>query len=363
MTYFQNIHSLAELKKQYRMLALANHPDKGGSTEIMQQINAEFTRLHALWKDDTSASDSASGYENDYAGATAEEYADYVYNEYRWTGSNYKGQRVPEVVELLRRWLKETYPRYKFSVRRPDYNSIHISLMQADFEAFTKESGVKTYADINHYHIDSETDLTDRAREVMKNVCAFVQSYNFDDSDPMTDYFHTNFYLSLSVGTYKKPYRTSLPKLQCRKDDEPPVFKHPEGPAHKAIRQALDGARFGFYDSRRAHGRMVLGTDSFRSDGKTSFWPKDYSSAKTAQKRIDKLSAAGIRCRLTGYNGGHIEFLGYTDQTRETLENEREEYITAYQKWQAAQHTTNVSIKPSAEPNKVRAMPRRENEE
>ena len=182
MTYFQNIHSLAELKKQYRTLALDNHPDKGGSTEIMQQINAEFTRLYAVWKDDTTVSATASGYESDYAGATAEEYADYVYNEYRWTGSNYKGQHAPEVVELVRTWLKETYPRYKFSVRRPDYNSIHISLMQADFEAFTAASGVKTYADINHYHIDSETDLTERAREVMTNVCAFVQSYNFDDS-------------------------------------------------------------------------------------------------------------------------------------------------------------------------------------
>ncbi len=174
----------------------------------------------------------------------------------------------------------------------------------------------------------------------MQNVCAFVQSYNFDDSDPMTDYFHTNFYLSLSIGTYKRPYRTSLSKLQCCKGDEQPEFKHPEGPAHKAIRQALGGARFGFYDSRRADGRMVLGTDSFRSDGKTSFWPKDYSSAKTAQKRIDKLTAAGIRCRLTGYNGDHIEFLGYTDSTRVALEKEREEYIAAYRKWQAAQQTT-----------------------
>ena len=341
MTYFQNIHSLAELKKQYRALAIANHPDKGGSTEIMQQINAEFTRLHALWKDDTSASDSASGYENDYAGATAEEYADYVYNEYRWTGSNYKGQRAPEVVELLRQWLKETYPRYKFSVRRTNYDSIHIALMQADFEAFTKESGVKTFVDLNHFYIDEETQLTERAREVMKNVYAFVQSYNFDNSDPMTDYFCKNFYLYLSVGTYKKPYQTVLPKLRCCKGDEQPVFKHPEGPAHKAIRQALDGARFGFYDSRRANGRMLLGTDSFRSDGTMSFWPKDYSSAKTAQKRIDKLTAVGIRCRLTGYNGGHIEFLDYTEETRKILEQEREEYIAAYRKWQEAQQTKN----------------------
>lgn len=339
MTYFQNIHSLAELKKQYRTLALANHPDKGGSTEVMQRINAEFARLYDIWKDDTSVSAGASGYEGDYAGATAQQYADYVYNEYRWTGSNYKGQHAPEVVELVRQWLKKTYPRYKFSVRRPDYNSICISLLQADFEAFTAASGVKTYADINHYRIDSETDLTERAREVMTNVCAFVQSYNFDDSDPMTDYFHTNFYLNLSIGTYKKPYRTSLPRLRCRRGDEPPVFKHPEGPAHKAIRQALDGARFGFFGSRRAAGRMVLGTNSFRPDGKTSFWPKDYSSAKTAQKRIDKLLAAGIRCRLTGYNGGHIEFLGYTDSTRVVLEKERAEYIAAYRKWKEEQQT------------------------
>ena len=347
MTYFQNVHSLAELKKQYRALAIQHHPDKGGSTETMQQINAEFARLYAVWKNDTTVSAAASGYESDYTGATAEEYANSVYNEYRWTGSNYKGQHAPEIVELVRNWLKETYPRYKFSVRRENYNSIYITLMQADFEAFTEESGVKTYVDINPYHIEAETDLTERTREVMKNVCAFVQSYNFDDSDPMTDYYHTNFYLHLSVGTYKRPYRTALPKLRCRKGDEPSVFKHPEGPAHKAIRQALDGARFVFFDSRKISDRMVLGTDSFRSDGKTSFWPKQYSSAKTAQKRIDKLLAAGIRCNLKGSNGEVIEFLGYTDQTRVALETERAEYIAAYRKWQQTQRTHNDKIQQS----------------
>ena len=69
----------------------------------------------------------------------------------------------------------------------------------------------------------------------MKNVCDFVMSYNFDDSDPMTDYFCTNFYLHLGVGTYKKPYKVELPKLDC-KGKKPEVFKHPEGAAHKAIR-------------------------------------------------------------------------------------------------------------------------------
>lgn len=334
MAYFQNIRSLSELKKQYRTLALINHPDKGGDTGIMQQINAEFERLYSIWKDDTSLSPDAMGYESDYSGATAKEYTDYVWNEYRWRGSNYAGHHAPEVVELICQWLKETYPRYKFSVRRENYHSIYISLTQADFEAFTKDSGITTYVDINHYNIDKEKKLTDRAREVMENVCAFVQSYNFDDSDPMTDYYHTNFYLNLSIGTYRKPYKRELPKLRCRKGDEPPAFKYPEGETHKAIRRALNGARFAFYDSSGHEGRMLLGTDSFDSEGKTYFWPNNYSSAKTAQKRIDKLLAAGIQCRLTGYNGGCIEFLGYMPDTQTALEKECEEYTAAYKKWQ-----------------------------
>ena len=51
MTYFQNIHSLADLKKEYRRLALQHHPDKGGDTAIMQWVNTEFGRLFDIWKD------------------------------------------------------------------------------------------------------------------------------------------------------------------------------------------------------------------------------------------------------------------------------------------------------------------------
>ena len=123
MAYFKNIHSLAELKKEYRRLALENHPDKGGSTEVMQQINVEFERLHEIWKDDTTVSANASGYENDYAGASAKEYTDFVYNEYRWKDRNYQGQHTPEIVELVRNWIKETIP----SIGSP-YQGITITL-------------------------------------------------------------------------------------------------------------------------------------------------------------------------------------------------------------------------------------------
>ena len=65
MAYFKNINSLAELKKEYRRLALENHPDRGGNNEVMQQINSEFEHFHEIWKNDTTVSAYASGYEND----------------------------------------------------------------------------------------------------------------------------------------------------------------------------------------------------------------------------------------------------------------------------------------------------------
>lgn len=122
MTYFQNIHSLAELKKEYRRLAMLHHPDKGGDTALMQQVNTEFGKLFEVWKDKPCVSTTPTGYEHDFQDATAKEYTEYVYNEYRWKGRNYNGQSAPEITELVRAWLKETYPRYTFSVRRDGYN-------------------------------------------------------------------------------------------------------------------------------------------------------------------------------------------------------------------------------------------------
>lgn len=52
---------------------------------------------------------------------------------------------------------------------------------------------------------------------------------------------------------------------------------------------------------------------------------------------MDKLEKAGIRCKLTGYNGGCIVFLGYTPETEAQLEKERKEVIIAHQAWQAKQ--------------------------
>lgn len=45
MTYFNNPQNLQELRQQYYKLALQHHPDRGGSTEAMQDINNEYEDL------------------------------------------------------------------------------------------------------------------------------------------------------------------------------------------------------------------------------------------------------------------------------------------------------------------------------
>lgn len=51
MGYFTKVSCIEELKRQYYNLALQYHPDRGGSKEQMQAINAEYEKLFARYKD------------------------------------------------------------------------------------------------------------------------------------------------------------------------------------------------------------------------------------------------------------------------------------------------------------------------
>ena len=51
-TYFKDVQTLDELRKQYRDLLKKYHPDnENGSVEITQEINAEYERLFKILKD------------------------------------------------------------------------------------------------------------------------------------------------------------------------------------------------------------------------------------------------------------------------------------------------------------------------
>ena len=52
MTYFKNVNTLEELRKQYKELLKQFHPDNpNGSTEATQAINAEYDKLFKVLRD------------------------------------------------------------------------------------------------------------------------------------------------------------------------------------------------------------------------------------------------------------------------------------------------------------------------
>lgn len=75
--------TLEELKAMYKKLAMQNHPDCGGSTEAMQEINAEYETLFSRLK-------------NTHRNANGEQY----------TAANDNGETAADFVEIIDKLVK-----------------------------------------------------------------------------------------------------------------------------------------------------------------------------------------------------------------------------------------------------------------
>lgn len=63
-TYFENISTLEELRKQYKELLKLHHPDNGGNLETMQEINTEYDRLFKVLKNQHENGNAGQGSTN-----------------------------------------------------------------------------------------------------------------------------------------------------------------------------------------------------------------------------------------------------------------------------------------------------------
>lgn len=219
--YFKNVKSFGDLKKQYKELLKKNHPDNGGDLEAMKEINVEFDALFPIWKNrkEENAGDSSN--------ETADGVRSQFYTEFGWEGSNHSWNRsLKEVAQIVRAYVKEKYPTYRFSVRT-SYASmcqeLHVELKESPIEVY-KTADELTDDDKNeflrkamrndHWHLDCWYDeefkaeynriteehgdfykiLNEATKAVIEDVDSFVKSYNYQDCDGMIDYFHVDFY-------------------------------------------------------------------------------------------------------------------------------------------------------------------------
>lgn len=221
--YFKSVKSYDDLKNQYKKLLKENHPDNGGDLEVMKEINVQYDALFQIWKNKKEAETGEEIKE------TADSTRTQFYTMFGWEGSNHDWNRsLKEVAQIVRAYVKEKYPTYKFSVRT-SYASmcqeLHVTLKESpveiyktfeelnndDFQEISKrlfmwdynaenrinflnasaEEKKKTIEESNSKYAHILNDVT---RAVIEDVDAFVKSYNYEDCDGMIDYFHVDVY-------------------------------------------------------------------------------------------------------------------------------------------------------------------------
>lgn len=222
MKYFKSVKSFEDLKNQFKKLARENHPDAGGNADTMKEINCEYDALFPIWKDRHNTAEP-----NNQTTETAESTRRRFYTEFGWEGSNHNWDRsLKEVAQIVRAYVKEKYPTYKFSVRT-SYASmcqeLHVDLKESPvgiykaYEDMTDDEKLEVLRKLERNNIWNPTSWTDAemkevfestwenkgnfykclneiTKSVIKDVDAFVRSYNYQDCDGMIDYFHVDFY-------------------------------------------------------------------------------------------------------------------------------------------------------------------------
>lgn len=172
----------------------------------------------------------------------------YNYTQGAWEGINYdKHLELKEIAKIIKKELKRIYPDFNFSLTSELYSggqALHIYLMSGTRSVYESYENALQYAyeinaiyetdngltdydiqlnndkkkylkkhienleslQINQYYIEREYTLTEEARNMLKTAKLLADSFNYNDSDSMIDYFDTNFYLHLNVGKWNKPF-------------------------------------------------------------------------------------------------------------------------------------------------------------
>lgn len=129
-------------------------------------------------------------------------------NSYRYEGINFRkteNLNNEELIKVIRQALADKYPYAKLSVRQDNRGtgpgSIDVKILDIGFNPFNDEykawlkEGNTTYGtwDRDDYN-RIRSYYTPKALKVRDDMKMILSSYNFDDSDSQTDYFHRRFY-------------------------------------------------------------------------------------------------------------------------------------------------------------------------
>jgi len=100
-----------------------------------------------------------------------------------------KNLDVKDIAKLIRTDLKQ-FKDCKFSVSIDRYpRAIHIKLINTN--------NLKRFVNV-HYN-STDKDRLNFSKDFKEKLESIVNQYNYDKSDPMTDYFNVNFYSHIDI--------------------------------------------------------------------------------------------------------------------------------------------------------------------
>lgn len=118
-------------------------------------------------------------------------------------GSNYKaGLSNKEIAATVKRELSRRFPAIRWSVTTQGYNSINVYLKSGPYKNHKEVS--------RHEWKDASPELF----AIMNYAEKLLASYNWDDSDPYTDYSSRNFYDFVEVYDYQQTEPTEAQRAE-----------------------------------------------------------------------------------------------------------------------------------------------------
>lgn len=111
--------------------------------------------------------------------------------DHKFVGSNYTPElTTKEIAKIIRQHLKQQFPEVKFSVKS-EFSKINIYIVSSPYcnKKLEYSPSISSYE-----HRKYERENNKELNSVVDYCKKLLQSYTYDDSDVMTDYFDTNFY-------------------------------------------------------------------------------------------------------------------------------------------------------------------------
>jgi len=139
-----------------------------------------------------------------------------------WSGAKVGEYRdITDIAKAVREFVKTKYPKSKFSVTTEKYSggrSLSVTLMSAPFNPIVDDkfwsvsTDNKKYYSVNQFYIETSEALSGEAKKVFSEIREFYNQFNYNNSDPQTDYFSVGFYETLAIGRWDKGFEQTASK-------------------------------------------------------------------------------------------------------------------------------------------------------